>query len=83
MREREYQVAMMGKIYSEAAQVIVWLSDGLQKEHYSFDRSVMFRWLVSVSRVMTRHPDEKSSNKLVQILQEANASRELPIHCHG
>ncbi|KAF7514131.1 hypothetical protein GJ744_004456 [Endocarpon pusillum] len=79
-KERRVQVGMMGQIYGEADQVLVWLGDGGDPApQHSFARSVLnfttvFEWLLKISEATAELAEKKHSNNLSQLLGEIDVS---------
>jgi Heterokaryon incompatibility protein (HET) len=80
MKERQAQLCLMGRIYSEADQVLVWLGDGSDPSQHSFARSTfnvtsVFGWLLRIAAAVVESMDERRNHDLLQILDEVDVTR--------
>lgn len=88
MEERRVQVGMMGQIYGEADQVLIWLGDGGDPApQHSFARSVLnfttvFEWLLRLSEATAESTEKKHSDDLLQVLGEIDVSRKSSFAPH-
>ncbi|KAF2272702.1 HET-domain-containing protein [Westerdykella ornata] len=73
--ERQRQVRMMGSIYSQATQVLIWLGDGTGTLRHSpaaevFQISVVFEWLSALSDAASRVKQGEYTNQLLDALAQ-------------